>query len=166
MPLNKNCDCSIFELVRTITLPEPHWSTSAFRYVTTKVWCRAQCTRSSILWHWSRCTLWTWLHHFWQAMPNSSEINGHKQPAPPICNPYIWNYQPEANTHLKNLRSVWGFTSNCKRWAHKVSSEHVHMVSTLFSTFSACVHALFFTLSLIVPCANNCSPKLKDIAAM
>jgi len=139
---------------------------SCFQVHNYKVWCRAQCTWLSILWHWSHCTLWTWLHHFWQAMPNgavkSMVINDlHHLSATPTC----------GITSLKQI-PIWGICDQSEGLPLTASDGLIRWVVNMSIWYPPCLAPFWpvsmhcFSSSLIVPCTNNCSPKLKDIAVM
>src|SRR5258706_15700400 len=72
-PQSECFTCSTFDLVWTITPPELLQTTSACRYVTTGVWCRAQHMYLPTPLRRFGCMTWTRPHGLWRARPNSSE---------------------------------------------------------------------------------------------
>jgi len=131
--------------VRTITPPKPLQASSACRYLTIRVWCRAQYLYlPSPLRQFGGMT-WTRPHGSWQARPNSSETNGHTHSTPSIRHLSMWNYRPQWINGLQNPQSVLmpahivsPVKDSCEPQVHKVSSEYFQVVSASLLLNSVC----------------------------
>ena len=117
-----------FHLVWMITPSEPLQTSSTFRYVTIRVWCRAKCMWMSIPWCWSSST--TGLQHdgLPQAVPGSSETNGHNPLAMGSVVNMLRRYPPplvESNAHFVRRSCM----NNCSP-----KLQDVTVISTILSS--------------------------------